>query len=400
LLDRTISGAGALTDLADRAVRPLGQRRGRNRLATRPGSVIVLVLLVALAALLVLAGLEVAGDPEPRALSAAGVETAPDLGDRIYATVDGSVSPDYVETFFDMNGNEEKDADEVTAEWFYFLVDPVTYRGLTVRSMRPPEEFVSESFDLSPATVTGMLRRDEHAVSEAKGSTGFGFSDVDLDISDRYLLEDGASPANPLLAFGLAAAVGLLAGAIVVGLAGGYLIFRRSGGPLPEPRTSMASGERIPLKVTGLLRTAEGLVHVREASADLVRYATTAPMEGATQGGAAATDRPDRPADVSADRLVEEPASDTAAADPSSTLIIERRGRPEGVALGRGELDRLTSGIVMLFRGPRPALRAVAGTGPLVLSFEDEAERDRAAAELLDESGIGANPTATDPKEG
>jgi hypothetical protein len=139
---------------------------------------------------------------------------------------------------------------------------------------------------------------------------------------------------------------------------------------------------------------------VREASADLVRYATTAPMEGATQGGAAATDRPDRPADVSADRLVEEPASDTAAADPSSTLIIERRGRPEGVALGRGELDRLTSGIVMLFRGPRPALRAVAGTGPLVLSFEDEAERDRAAAELLDESGIGANPTATDPKEG
>jgi hypothetical protein len=31
----------------------------------------------------------------------------------------------------------------------------------------------------------------------------------------------------------------------------------------------------------------------------------------------------------------------------------------------------------------------VAGTGPLILSFDTEAARDRAAGELLDETGIG-----------
>jgi hypothetical protein len=391
LLDRTISGAGALTDLADRAMRALGQRRGRNPLATRPGSLIVSVLLVALAALLVLAGLEVAEDPSPRAMSAGLVTTDQDLGDRVYATVDGSVSPEYVETFFDMNGNEEKDTNEVTAEWYYFLVDPVTYHGVTVRSMRPPDEFVSESLDLTPATFTGMLRRDEHAVSEAKSSSGVGFAEPGLDISDRYVLEDGAGPANPLLAFGLAAAVGLLAGAILVGLSGGYLIYRRSGGSLPEPATSLAMGERIQLKVTGTLRTTEGLLHVREAPADLVRYPTTTPVspDQATH----------QPTAVPTDRPTDEPLPVAAVAEPSSTLIIERRGHAEGVALGLGQLVRLTSGVVMLFRGPRPALRAVAGTGPLLLSFDDERERDRAAAELLDETGLGGRLGTNEPKE-
>jgi hypothetical protein len=45
-------------------------------------------------------------------------------------------------------------------------------------------------------------------------------------------------------------------------------------------------------------------------------------------------------------------------------------------------------------REPRPALRVVAGTGRLVLSFDSEAERDRAAAELLDESGLGPDGTS------
>lgn len=373
MLDRTISGAGALTDLADRAVRVFGQRRGRNPLATRPGSVIVMNLLLALAVLLVLAGLEVAADPTPRALSAAAVTNDAAFGDRLYATVEGSVSPDYVETFLDVNGNEEKDADEVSDEWFYFLVDPVSFRGVTVRSIRPPEQVVSESYDFLPATFTGMLRRDERAVSEAKATSGLGFDDLGLDVSDRYVLEDGRGPADPFLTFGLAAVVGLLAGAILVGLSGGYLIYRRDGGPLPERATSMALGERIPLRITGLLRTSDGLIHVREASADLVRYPA-----------AATTDE----------------TASAAILAPSSTLIIERRGHPEGVALGQGQLVRLTSGVVMSFRGPRPALRAVAGTGPLLLSFDDEPTRDRGAAELLDETNLGSGLISNDPKEG
>jgi hypothetical protein len=89
-----------------------------------------------------------------------------------------------------------------------------------------------------------------------------------------------------------------------------------------------------------------------------------------------------------------------AVAEPSSTLIIERHGRPEGVALGLGQLVRLTSGAALPFRGARPALRAVAGTGPLVLSFDGEGDRDRAAAELLDETGLGSSVVANEPTEG
>jgi hypothetical protein len=366
LLDRTISGAGALTDLADRAVRPFGRRSGRNPLATRPGSVIVIVLLVILAVLLVLAGLEVADRPTPRALPAAAVTTDPSLGDRVYATVDGVVSPDYVETFLDADGDGAKDDDEVTVEWFYFLVDADAFTGVTVRSTRPPEDVVSDDeFEVAPATFTGLLRRDEHGVSEAKTSLGFDFEETGLVVSDRYLLDDGMAPTSPFLAFGLAVLVGLVAGAMLIGLSGGYLIYRRSGRGLPPPATSLALGERLPLRVTGLLRTGEGLIHVREAPADLVRFQV----------------------------------SETTSREPASTLIIERRGRPEGVSLGLGQLVRLTSGVVLLFRGPRPALRAVAGTGPLLLSFDDETERDRAAAELLDETGLGSTADPDVPKE-
>jgi hypothetical protein len=373
LLDRSISGAGALTDLADRAMRPMSQRRGGNRLATRPGSVIVAILFLLLAVLLVLAGLEVADDPSPRALGAATITTDPGLGERLYATVAGSVSFDYVETFFDANGNEERDPGEISTEWFYFLVDPISNAGVTVRSSRPPDVVVNDALDLTPATFTGMLRRDERAASEAKTTVGLGLDDLGLEVSDRYVLDDGTGPANPFLAFGLAAAMALLAAAIIVGLSGGYLMYRRSPGPLPDARTTLGLGERIPLKVTGVLRTTTGLVHVREAAADLVRFPTASTM---TQPDA--TD------------------PDAIGQEPASTLIIERRGRPEGVALGLGQLVRLTSGTVLPLRGPRPALRAVAGTGPLLLSFDHEADRDRTAAELLGETGLGASVEPTD----
>lgn len=377
MLDRTISGAGALTDLADRGMRAMSQRRGGNPLATRPGSVIVATLLVLLAVLLVLAGLEVADDSSPRVLGAATVTTDQGLGERAYATVEGSVSFDYVETFIDANGNEERDAGEFSTEWFYFLVDPVSNAGVTVRSTRPPEDVVNDALDLTPASFTGMLRRDERAVSEAKSTAGLGLDELGLEVSDRYVLDDGTSPANPFLAFGLAVATGLLAGAILVGLAGGYLVYRRAPGRLPEPRTTLGIGERVPLRVTGLLRTTTGLVHVREAAADLVRFPTASSMRS-----------PD--------------ATDPGASDPepASTLIVERRGRPEGVALGLGQLVRLSSGDVLPMRGPRPALRAVAGTGPLLLSFDAESDRDRTAAELLDETGLGASVEPTDQKEG
>ncbi len=122
---------------------------------------------------------------------------------------------------------------------------------------------------------------------------------------------------------------------------------------------------RIPLRVTGILRTAAGPLHVREAAADLLRFQTV-----------------------------------VTGVEPDSTLIIERQGRPEGVAVGLGELRRLSSGAVYPLRGARPALRLVAGTGMLLLAFDSDADRDRAAAELLGESPAAANTTAIESAGG
>jgi hypothetical protein len=70
-------------------------------------------------------------------------------------------------------------------------------------------------------------------------------------------------------------------------------------------------------------------------------------------------------------------------------LVVERSGRSQGVALGLGEVRRLSAGRVLTLHAPRPAVRVVAGTGSLVMSFDTEAERDRAAAQLREETGLG-----------
>jgi hypothetical protein len=99
----------------------------------------------------------------------------------------------------------------------------------------------------------------------------------------------------------------------------------------------------------------------------------------------------------------ESPSGDGAGADEAdpgaalTTLLVERRDMPQGVALGHGELKRVSSGRVMTFRAPRSALRVVAGTGPLFLSFDTDEERDRAAAELLAEAGLGPDGVYTEP---
>jgi len=483
MLDRLISGAGAVTDGADRSVRLLVSGSRRGFATTWPGSVLVVSLLLMLAVLLVLAGGEATDPTTPVPLAPADVATARQLADRTYATMQGSISTAYVETFEDANGNGVEDGGEDGVAWYYWLVDPVKRTGVTVRSTRPPSDvyrfhgsgvlirdpkFVTEDYapfteetdhaglqvdpalvldmtagtvgamvpldlagtipppgtpvdlagsrtsayvgvctkdtnqdgrcdpdeqneyeivvfdpatrrgirvltrivpEFSAATLTGMLRREERAVDDALTTEGLEFGDLDLVISQRYILDDAAKPAGAPIAYGLALALTLVAGAILVGLAGGYLIYRRGDGQLPVAATTLPPGERIPLRVTGVLRTPTGREHVREAPAELVRFVLGRRVAGATETVEAT-----------------EPADDT---QIGTTLLVERLGYPQGVALGLGELGRMSSGRAMAFSGPRPAVRVVAGTGPLFLSFDTEAERDRAAAELLAEAGLG-----------
>ena len=384
MLDRLVSGAGAITDAADRSVRLLTSGSGRAVARTRPGSLLVAAVLGVLAVLLVLAGLEATDPATPIDLSPAVVATSSRLADRTYATISGSIDGGYSGTYRDENGNGEEDPGETDRSWYYWLVDPTRRAGIAVRSSRPPAEvftftgrgvvrsdvgyaFDDDSglddeaartgllidkdtlidttvdaaaagpFDLagvppslgspvavsgsrlgsylavctgdvdrngrcdddeqdrieivvfdpgarhgvrvllrdwpefSEATMTGLLRREERTAAFAKGLMGADFDGLDLRVSDRYVLNEPETPAGAPAAFALAAGFGAVAVAIVVGLAGGYLVYRPAGAPLPPPATTLGPGGAIPLRITGIVRTPAGTEHVREVPGSLVR---------------------------------------------------------------------------------------------------------------------------------
>ncbi|MFL5676772.1 MAG: hypothetical protein ACJ77X_03945 [Chloroflexota bacterium] len=497
MLDRMISGAGAVTDGADRSVRLLTSSSSGSPFAARPGSVAGAILLFVIAGLLLFSGIEATDPATPTRLDPATVSRASsvDLGERMYAAMDGSLLTTWVETFDDANANGIEDPDEHGFAWFYWLVDPKTRRGVTVRSTRAPasiltfqgaglvvrdphdavsnddgwfdREVAAEGLDVdsrividtthavgatvpldlasgvpsdgtavdvvgsrtgayrlvcgtdrdrdhvcddeeidgaevavfdptsrhavlvllrdvpefSSATLTGLLRREERSVDDARTTYGTDFSDLDIDVSARYVLDERVAPGTAPLAFVLALVLVVVGTMILAGLAGGYLIYRRSQDALPAPATTFSPGERSPLRVTGLVRTRTGLEHVREAPADLVRFVLGRDVS--------------RPADDVEGGDADEGADDVRAA--TTTLLVERADMSQGVALGRGELQRVSSGHVMTLRAPRPALRVVAGTGPLLLSFDTDAERDRAAAELLAEAGLEPDGVHVEP---
>jgi hypothetical protein len=254
VLDRLISGAGALTDRADRLVRAVTSGRGPDVMGNRPGSVLVIAILIVASVVFGFLAFESTDNPSPRAIAPAEVAAADDIGRRVHATIDGVVADSFVETFPDDDGDGIQDRDETGDAWYYFLVDD-SGSGVTVRSTRHPE-------DIYRYTATGTVVRDPEYVSVGVAQFGQldGTSELELDAARR--------------------------------------------------------------------------------------------------------------------------------SDVPTSLILERLAKPEGVALGKGELKQLVSGRVMLFRGPRPALRMRAGTGTLLLSFDSKEARDRAAAELIGEAGL------------
>jgi hypothetical protein len=287
--------------------------------------------------------------------------------------VEGSRSVNYLTVCSaDTNDDGVCSADEI--DLFDVVVyDPATKKAVTVLTATSPE-FMAADF-------TGMLEKSPSLVAEAQKTDreDFKLSDFGISVSPDYLLSDGEQPA----AFGFlvppAVILGLLALVIAVGAAAGYVRFR-PGGPIGAAWATLEPGGRIPLRATGELRTPRGLVHVRETPADLVRF-VMAPAEAPPVAPA-----PVEPLEPPA---VETPVSEPwQVAAPSTTLIIERQGRAEGVAVGRDELTAMTGGVVRPWRGERPALRLEAGTGTLIVSFDSVADRDRAAAELTEETGV------------
>ena len=543
MLDRLISGAGALTDRADRLVRALTSGRGPDAMGNRPGSVLVIAILIVASLIFGFLAIESNDNPTPRTIAPGEVAAADDIGRRVYATVEGVLNENYVETYADADGDGAQDADETGDAWYYFLVDQ-SESGVIVRSTRHPDdiyrytatgvvvrdpEYVSvdvdkfgdldgsagfelddtfylnassvppgspQPLDLSaempapgtavtitgpyigwldvcsgdadgdgqceaseadaidamftdpdsgraitvlqadqpdpvPIQFTGMLRSEASSIRDATSTTDLDFESLGITVSDRFLLDDQATPASAGLSLGLAILAGLLAAILAVGLVGGYLVFRRSKRPLPSGGRTMEPGDEIEVRVTGALRREGGLIHVREAKGKLLRFPLESMIEPAAapaepvapaEPEATAEETPAlepeatmpepeaAPAEPEAPVPWETPATpaiptwssvvpaapvDEAASgapalrsDVPTTLLVERFGKPEGVALGKGELKQLVSGRVMPFRGSRPALRMQAGTGTLLLSFDSKEARDRAAAELIGEAGL------------
>ena len=428
MLDRLISGAGALTDRADRLVRALTSGRGPNVLGNRPGSVVVIVLLIAAAAFLGLLAIESTDNPTPRAIAPNEVASADDIGRRVYATIEGVVARDYVETYPDDDGDGIQDEDETGEAWYYFLVDD-SGTGVTVRSTRPPNdiarftatgvvvrdpEYLSEDvrgfeglagadelelddtyyidsvnaptsspqpIDLAvelpaagthvtitgpyvgyldvcssdadgdgsceqsevdmidafiedpgtgrvitvllrehptpvPISVTGMLRDDAGSIRDAKQARDLDLDSLGITISDRYLLDDQAAPASAGLSLGLAVLAGLLAAILAIGLVGGYLVFRRSKRPLPSGGRTMGAGDEIPIRVTGALRSEDGLIHVREAKSRLLRFPLEVPAEPV-----ASVEHAETPAVEAEDTPAVEPEAPVAWETPAAPAI-------------------------------------------------------------------------------
>ena len=458
MLDRLISGAGAITDLADRIARAFTGRASGNVLGHRPGSLIVAAGLGVLAVVLVLVGIEATDNPTPRTLDAATVATSQDLGSRTYATVTGGISSNYVVTYQDDNDNNlriparrqglvllphgpgvpvrrdralhpvahrrvpclghrpglrgrgvrqggsldlrrgdrragparrrrrgidatsvpagtpatldlaaELPANESAVAWagsrvgtiagvcstdlngngacdreeydLYDIIvyDPVSKNAITV--------VVAESPEFQPGTFTGMLRRDERAVSDAKSAEGPAVRrpghDAQRDLHPRR--RQGAGERAVLLR--RAALAALLAVVIVVGLVGGYLIFRRSvagpeAGPDPRPRgADPAQGDRESPHEHRPGPCPGGAGRPGPLRRD------TGPRGGRHRGNAG-VDAAD-PGDPPVDRHRPAGPSGLGVAAPAtafdipasaSTLIVERRNKPEGVAVGLGEL--------------------------------------------------------------
>jgi hypothetical protein len=532
MLDRLISGAGAVADFADRLARVV-LRSGRS--AYQPVGLALAGLLAIVAIFGVLFGVENLGDRTLHDITAADVPAAAG-GPRTYATVSGGLVGAYVQSFRDTNDDGQQGPDERSVAWIYFLIDPATKRGVTVESDRSPadvytyvargvvvddaayvaedadlfkatiEEFgltlgqrsyidttktgqpapvslsedlpaagtavevsgsrsvdyvdvcsadpngdgqctddevdlydllvydpatkkavtvlTSESPEFAPASFTGILRSSPKRVADAQQTSGdkVDLSDFGVTVSPDYILSDGDRPTEPLPLFVVAIIAAALALIIVIGVAGGYVRFRPEG-TLPLAASRLTTGQRIPLRVTGDLRTRAGFRHLREADADLVRFELVPveppPVESAEPqpGTSAEPGRLAEPSGLAAPTAESSeptipagsaepaisPAAGSTAPEPTpavsteqapprpapTTLIIERRGRPEGVAVGHGELTEQATGTVMTFRGPRPALRLQAGTGRLLVSFDSVEERDRAASELGYEQRYG-----------
>ena len=220
--------------------------------------------------------------------------------------------------------------------------------------------------------MTGMLTRNEQAVDEADGSGATDFGNYQLEVSrttcstTARLRRIHPSPSS------LQPASPFSAGSILVGRSAATSSTTERPVHRPDPlelgsrRTAAAQGHGLhPHAVWPAPRP-------RGAGATSCDSSFAPRSSSSRRPRARRTDAPRSSWDV----------------PPSTTLVIERTGYPHGVSMDR-QLAPPVGRRGDPLRGPRPALRAFGGAWPLLLSFDSVADRDRAASELRDETGLG-----------
>jgi hypothetical protein len=155
MLDRLISGAGAVSHLADRLMRVF--LRGGS-FAHQPAGLLLAGLLAVGALVLVVIAVDNGADPTPRDLTAGELATG-DHGERLYANVIGVLASGYVETFIDDNYDDIRQPEERAQAWNYFLVDTTSHAGVTITSRRPPSAIYT-------FRATGIVVEDAEYVAQ------------------------------------------------------------------------------------------------------------------------------------------------------------------------------------------------------------------------------------------
>ena len=190
----------------------------RARSAATPGSVVVAAICVVLAGILVFAGIEATDNPTALTMTPDQVAKAEDLGSRTYATISGSIAATYVETYTDDNANGSQDAGETGTSWYYFLVDPTTKSGVTIRSRTSPKELFTIETSGVVLEDASYLEQDIKFFTEEATSLSFA-----LDPSKLIDSTTPVSDTTPVLDLGDGIPAAMTPVRIVGSKAGGYL---------------------------------------------------------------------------------------------------------------------------------------------------------------------------------
>ena len=195
---------------------------------------------------------------------------------------------------------------------------------------------------------TGFPRREERAVDDARTGAQVDFRALDLTVSDRYVLDEAVAAGTAPLTFALAGLVAAVAGSDP----------RRLGRRLPDlPAVrSRPAGAGDQPRRGRTDRTADhrGAAYTYWSRACPRGARGTHPLRARSPGHDLAPRGRRGPGPVGAG----EPGDPAEAAHPdleppiATTLIVERTDTPQGIAVGSGELTRLSTGQVMTLRAP------------------------------------------------